>query len=367
MTAFSKKRLDQLFTVKSGDVHAAYGLEHGDVPLVSCGEVDHGLVGFFDIPEERRHKHCLTVAYNGSWPLLTKFRPYEFGAKDDVAVLTPLSPMADATLLYIAAQLNAMTWRYSYYRHCYQDKVKKTMVAVPVNADGSVDEAAIAPLCQASAETLAPKKATHPFKEAVAHEWRNMGITTLFDIDRGDFHSLAALDPGDYPTVSRIDGDNGVVGLFDKPDGVPVYPAGLITVSTVGGDAFVQLAEFIATDNVLVLTPKIPMRPSMLFLAALMLNQQKWRYSYGRQCYKRKFEATRVWMPVDSTGNLDHEAAETLAVNTTYWPVVANLAVSLNPPVLSKRAAKRKRAKGIEHGAADRVATGVADVLSTRT
>nr|WP_276978067.1 hypothetical protein [Ferrimicrobium acidiphilum] len=37
----------------------------------------------------------VTVAYNGSWPLLTKYHPYKFGTKDDVGLLIPKNPLKE--------------------------------------------------------------------------------------------------------------------------------------------------------------------------------------------------------------------------------------------------------------------------------
>lgn len=259
-----RMRIRDLFDVQSGHYHATKELDAGDIPLVSCGSVRHGMVGYYDIPSEYRHRDALTVAYNGSWPLLAKFHPYEFGAKDDVAVLTPKQSMQDTTLLYVAAQLNMMTWRYSYYRHCYRAKVLNTPLVFP-GISGEIDENYIASLCRHDTESLAPKRSTGGVTPLPALEWKQVQITELFEICRGDFHSLAALDSGEYATVSRVTTDNGVVGFMDKPDEAEVYTSPLITVSSLGGDAFVQLTEFIATDNVLLLNPKQPMRLATLF------------------------------------------------------------------------------------------------------
>ena len=76
--------LSELFDVRSGDFHAFTELDSGNIPLVSCGETNNGVIGRFDIPDDKIYGRCLTVAYNGSWPLLTKYHPYRFGAKDDV-------------------------------------------------------------------------------------------------------------------------------------------------------------------------------------------------------------------------------------------------------------------------------------------
>jgi hypothetical protein len=333
-----KRKLDELFIVKSGDIHATSELDSGSVPLISCGNVGQGFLGNFDIPQNCRYRHSLTVAYNGSWPLLAKFHPYEFGAKDDVAVLIPREPLKDSTLLYVAALLNSMTWRYSYYRHCYRDKVRKTVITLPmisVEKEYKVDESYIAKQFSINAKSLIPlpvEASSIPPK--IAH-WEMISVATLFDIERGCFHSLAALEPGEYPTVSRIAVDNGVVGYFQKPDKAKVYMGGKITVSTVGGDAFVQLQPFLATDNVLILTPKSPMKLATLFCVAFMLNQQKWRYSYGRQCYKAKFAVTQIWMPGDSAKILDVQGIEGLAHATSYWSVIRD--VNIKGRVNSKK------------------------------
>jgi hypothetical protein len=119
-------------------------LDPGRVPLISCGETDNGLVGYFDIGAEFIYQRALTVAYNGQ-PLTTKFHPYKFAAKDDVAVLLPRHKMQDATLLYMAAMLNRMIWRYSYGRKCFREKLRQVNILVPLK-DGNLDEQLIAQL-----------------------------------------------------------------------------------------------------------------------------------------------------------------------------------------------------------------------------
>jgi type I restriction enzyme M protein len=132
-------RVKNLFEVRSGDCHATSELDPGDIPLISCGDLNNGLVGYFDIPSDWIYAHAITVAYNGSWPLTTKFHPYKFGAKDDVAVLLPLSSMKDSVMLYVAAHLNRMIWRYSYGRKCFREKLQDVALLVPVmNAESDV-------------------------------------------------------------------------------------------------------------------------------------------------------------------------------------------------------------------------------------
>jgi hypothetical protein len=316
------KKISDLFFIKSGDFHATKELDPGTIPLISCGDIDNGLVGYFDIPTDKRYQHMITVAYNGQ-PLLAKFHPYEFGAKDDVAVLRPQKPMLDSTLLYIAAELNLGKWRYSYGRKCFREKLENVQIQVPVrriNGSTVIDEKAIADYFSVTFTDIKPYKHKPESVTPPVLNWREFTISELFTVKRGDFHSLASLDPGAHRTVSRITQDNGTVGYFDRPEKAKVYPSGSITVSTVGGDAFFQINDYIATDNILILTPTHQVNPETLVFIAFALNREKWRYSYGRQCYKTKFEAiTKVWLPVDKDGNLDEPKIKAFVENTAYW------------------------------------------------
>ena len=97
--------LTNIFVLRSGDYHKAEGLPDGATPLVSCGTTNNGVVRYCDIPVERIYGNALTVACNGSWPMLTKYHPYPFAAKDDVAVMLPICPLKVSTLLFIQMML----------------------------------------------------------------------------------------------------------------------------------------------------------------------------------------------------------------------------------------------------------------------
>ena len=158
--------------------------------------------------------------------------------------------------------------------------------------------------------------------------WKLFKVNEVFDLCRGHFHSIADLDPGLYVTISRNSDDNGFDGMYDMPDEANLFPSGTITVSTVTGDAFVQPVSFIATDNVVMCTPKSTFnqfRPSSLMFAAQMLSDTKWRYSYGRQCYKTKYEDTPVYLPVTDSGTLDYGFMELMVESQPYWTYVESV------------------------------------------
>lgn len=136
------KTLGELFYLLSGDFHAIKDLDPGETPLISCGDTDNGLVGYYETAEEQIYQHTLTVAYNGQ-PLTAKMHLYGFGAKDDVAVLIPREAMHCPTLVFVCAALNSMRWRYSYGRKCFRAKLHRLRIYLPLTEGGDVDEEAI--------------------------------------------------------------------------------------------------------------------------------------------------------------------------------------------------------------------------------
>ena len=315
--------IESLFSIRSGDFHATdKELDPGSVPLLSCGDIFHGLVGFYDIPKDKQYHDAITVAYNGQ-PLAAKYRPYIFGAKDDIGILEPRDHISPQALVYIATVLNATRWRYSYGRKCFKNKLESVEVEVPVRASKQgtwdLDLRHIDSLLENVRLDMRPSITPVASKCHVPKsEWVKKRLDQLFNLVHGDFHSLKGLANGKIATVSRTEADNGVVGYFERPDGSTLYSPGVITVSTVSGEAFVQVEPFIATDNVVVCIPKEPMRRTSTYFIAAMINHQKWRYGYGRQLYIGKLSALQIQVPWRE-GCMDETMMEALVHRQPYW------------------------------------------------
>jgi len=319
---YKKFKLNELFdTIKRGDYHVSGILDIGNIPLISCSTLDNGTEGYFDIPKDKRYINAVTIASDGK-PLTSFYHQYEFAAKDNVVVCIPNDRLKLHTILYIIAKINAQSWRFSYGRKCYMNKLDKIEIQLPVKINNEIDQEKIDSLFQYELKNIMPKKEIMKEIKQYKITFKEFNITRLFELKRGDFHSIDALSIGDYPTVSRVTQNNGIVGYYEKPDNATVYPKFTITVSTVSGDAFVQLVDFIATDNVVMCIPKQNFRKTTLFFIAAMINKVKWRYSYGRQCYKRVFAKTNIYLPVDKNNIIDEKIIEKIVKNTPYWSYI---------------------------------------------
>lgn len=47
------------------------------------------------------------------------------------------------------------------------------------------------------------------------------------------------------------------------------------------------------------------MGKTTLIFITLLLNIERWRYGYGRKCYKQKLERLKIKLPVNDKGDVD--------------------------------------------------------------
>lgn len=141
--------LGDIYDLEPGHFHSVGHLPSGSIPVVSCGDYDNGVIGYFDTGNVPTFADRITIAFNGENALTAKYHPYRFAAKDDVAVCHPKSPLLPTTELFIQTMVNRERWRYSYYRKCYSDKLRRFQVSLPAK-NGSIDEETIRMVVEAS-------------------------------------------------------------------------------------------------------------------------------------------------------------------------------------------------------------------------
>ena len=141
---FKLFRLTDLFGaigegIHKGSVHALNVEDFGRTPVVSSSTDHNGIMGFYDLgPEWTRFRNVVSVASNGT-PLTSFYHPYEIVPKDDVFVCNPPADFPLASIFYTITALNSVTWRFSYYRKAYLNKLDKISIYMPISATGEVD------------------------------------------------------------------------------------------------------------------------------------------------------------------------------------------------------------------------------------
>lgn len=313
-------KLDAIFSeVKTGDYHASSQLNQGNIPLVSCKTEDHGVEGYFDVPLEKTYINCVTIACDGT-PLTTFYHPYRFVAKDNVMIGIPRKDVKLTTILYAIAYLNKERWRYSYGRKSYANKIDKLIIPFPVSSDGKIDEDRIEEILQDKImNRFLPSKNEIVETLPPSMQFSNIPITKIFELHTGDYHNASKLPDGDIPLVSCGERNNGVIRHCSVPTDKTYENT--LTIAYNGQPLTTKYHpyKFAAKDDVAVCLPKKPLRFSTLIFLQFILNQERWRYSYGRKCFRQKLSQLEIYVPINEYGEMNEEAIEKIVSNTTYW------------------------------------------------
>jgi hypothetical protein len=109
-------------------------------------------------------------------------------------------------------------------------------------------------------------------------------VSDYFDVLYGlrSLHNKEALLPGCTLVISSSGMDNGCYGFFDF-EGVLKPP--FVTVPSTGSIAIAHVQEWPCgvTDDCLVLLPKPDVPHALLYVAAAVIRNEQWRFSYGRK------------------------------------------------------------------------------------
>jgi len=225
-----------------------------------------------------------------------------------LVILEPKQSMPYKELAYYAAYLNkGVRWRFSFGRMVTSERVKGILLP---EYTSSIE-------CPDIASVLPPRHGTSVSVEIGSYIY--VPLTELFDIASGAIHSREKLRPGDVPLVSCSADNNGISGFYDVAEGM--IHQDKLTVAYDGQPLTARYHpyRFSAYDNVGILTPKTNLRLPTVMFVAFQIEGQKWRYSYGRKCYREKLSRLRLAMPTRNGHNLDENAIERLVSGTSYW------------------------------------------------
>ena len=57
---------------------------------------------------------------------------------------------------------------------------------------------------------------------------------------------------------------------------------------------------------------------TFLFLQ-FIFNSERWRFSFGRKCFREKLAQMKLNLPVNEAGEIDEETMKKIVENTSYW------------------------------------------------
>lgn len=164
--------------------------------------------------------------------------------------------------------------------------------------------------------------------------WKDFKLSDHFKIYKSENVVSSILEEeGPVPYVTRTRLNNGVVKHVNPYE----YKLNKGNVITIGGEsafAFYQKEDFITGNNITILTSDLLNENNAMFIVTI-LNENVYKYSYGRAFNKTNVEETIIPLPSDSNGEPDWnfmssyiESLNNKKITTTIKPKYAGIDLS---------------------------------------
>jgi hypothetical protein len=290
-------KLSELFDVHYGHSLSLNKLQQvatgSGIPFVSRTARNNGVSAWVEpiANVEPLPAGLLTVSLRSrNYALATFLQPRAFYTGYHIYVLRPRREMTDNEKLWWARTIEANRFRYNFGRQANRSlSTLELPDAVPAwVATVSIPE--LASLTDAEAAlALQPE------------HWTMFRFDALFDILRGRHVLKRDMTLGETAYVSASSINNGVSAWISlEPD----FPGGQITISSNGSvaETFFQPLPFIASGDVTVLQPKVPISDAVALFLCTVIYADKYRWNYGRKWTTGRIKESTIPLPATESG-----------------------------------------------------------------
>ncbi len=284
--------------------------DENSIRFVSRTEVNNGVSAYVKRMADvlPNPAHTISVAVSGS-VLSSFYQDKEYYSGRDLYYLLPNRKMSKEEMIFYAFCIRANKYKYNYGR-----AANKTLkdILLPAEMPDSFKEITFSKISVPS-----DKKALQMRFNLDIKKWKPFQFTKIFNITGSKTTSVLELEEygnGNYPYVTTQATNNGVGGFYNfyTEDG------GALTVdSAVLGYCSYQSYNFSASDHVEKLIPKFKMNKYIAMFLVTIINQEQYRYNYGRKCSQDRMEKRGIKLP-SKDGNPDWRFMENYIKSLSY-------------------------------------------------
>lgn len=243
------------------------------------------------------------------------YQDEEFITGDHMVVVRADSWLNRYTALYVVAVLNYEQYRYSYGRAFLMDRIKDTLMKLPVNEDDEPDWKFMEDYIKSLRhKPLTTKNKAEQVPELKVNEWKAFPVTDIFTIiEPGKISNASDLEEGnDLPYLGAKKENNGVMQMC--ADAPSKRSKGNCVIMICDGEGSVGLAnymesDFLGTVNLMLGYNDEHLNPYTGLFLATILSQERPKYSFGRK-WKTHIPETSIKLPVDEDSNPDWQFME---------------------------------------------------------
>ena len=263
------------------------------INFVSSQEKNNGIVGRVQEVDGIKiyPKGCITVPLKGS-VLMAHLQPQKCYVAHQIAVLLPKKSMSIQEKLYYVTLIRHNSYKYNYGR-----QADKTIGDIYI-PDGEIYNTDRTKSLRYDIITTHNRYSQRPLN---IDSWREFKVGDYFDVylSSGDL-KIDECELGNIPLVSSGTTNNGIVGYIDeKGDGkAQIFKANSITVDMFC-NAFYQNNDYYAVSHgrVNILYPKFKCNPFIGCFVCSIINNEQFKYSYGRAVYSDEISRMVIKLP----------------------------------------------------------------------
>jgi hypothetical protein len=345
-------RYDEIFDIK----HGFYNKKpednpKGDIPFIGATDSNNGVTSHSDLEtiaattktgegnnspmEEKIFENCIAVTNNGSVGY-AYYQAKPFTCTHDVNPLYlkghELNPYI---ALFLCSLIEKERFRWAYGRKWRPVRMPSSRIKLPVTPEGTPDWKYMEDFIKDQIIPQLPKKAqkvwmqkydTKPLQpenmKLNTQDWKWFTITDLFRVEltKGDIKA-DEVDFGEIPLVSSGSTNNGVVKYITaEGDGkAEMFPANTITLDMFCHANYQGTAYYaVGHGRVNILIPKFSLNHYIGIFICSLINQEEYRFSYGRAVYSSVAENIRIKLPVTPEGTPDWQFMENYIKSLPY-------------------------------------------------
>ena len=153
------------------------------------------------------------------------------------------------------------------------------------------------------------------------NKWKDFKLIELFEIENNKGIEIINLKKakGKTPVISTSKKNNGIVAMGENDEELTIK-GNCLTIAKNGepGVVFYQPIDFMITSDILVLRFKEKFNIWRGLFFKIILELEKFKYSYGRKINLKRLRETKIRIPIDENKDIDFENIEKFIKSLNY-------------------------------------------------
>lgn len=307
LTNWKEFRLSDYFDIFAGHYYYPDEYMEGTTPYLSASNINNGIASYIDLSPDFEG-NCIVTGKVGCTAF---YQPEPFCATSDVNVFKPKFKMSQLVGLFITSVINfSENYKWTYGRQCRVGNSKMIIVKLPANDRGEPDWQYMEEYMRMLHSNPLKTSRTSSPMSLQTYKWKEYKFGDLISsITKATAHTKDDVEEVPFykdniPYVSRTEKDNSVDMFVRADDFSGMEEGNAIIIGDTTSTIFYQKDPFITGDHIIVIRADWLNIYTGLFIVTI-LNQERYRYSYGRAYKKNLIRNTNIMLPSKSNNRPD--------------------------------------------------------------